>query len=193
MFDDEVSGRIVKRVIQTSSKDKAVRFRTVIGNYISEPIKLDYQDSYLDLIDRLNEIQIKILKCHAQVTENIRALLKRRDALKEEMFRLNDKLEHQAELLNEGEASRYHDHTRTIFSIDGQLKAIEASIRRDGDIRKADYYGLENGDYLFLVQDLYAKGLLIDQGVGTFDTKPFDTMAITAFGLGFLKFISEAN
>jgi hypothetical protein len=109
------------------------------------------------------------------------------------MFRLNDKLEHQPELLNEGQASSYHDHTRTILSIDGQLKAIEALIRRDGDIRKADYYGLENGDYLFLVQDLYAKGLLIDLGLGTFDTKPFDTMAITVFGLGFLKFIIEAN
>ncbi|MEH6309071.1 hypothetical protein RYH73_25695 [Olivibacter sp. CPCC 100613] len=182
---------IVKRVIQTNSTEKVTRFRNVVGNYIAEPIKLDYRDSFLDMIERLNEPQIKILKCHAQITENIRSLLKRREGMQEEMFRLNDKLAHEAELLNDRKPNKYHEHTRNILNIDGHLKEVDKAIKKDGDIRKADYYGLESGDYLFLVQDLYSKGLLVDLGVGTFDTKPFDTMGVTAFGLKFLKFINE--
>lgn len=182
---------IVKRVIQTNSTERIERFRNVIGNYVADPVKLDHRDTYLDLIERLNEPEINILKCHAQITENIRTLLKRRDGMREEMNRLNDRLEHEAGLLNEGKPSQYHDHTRTILNIDAQFKKVETTIKKDGDIRKAEYYGLESGDYLFFVQNLYAKGLLVDLGIGTFDTKPFDTMGITAFGLGFLKFLNE--
>jgi len=182
---------VVRRIIQINSIEKTVRFRNVIGDYISEPIKLDNRDTYLELIDRLNEIQIKILKCHAQIKANVRALLKQRDALKEEMYKLNDKLEREAKLLKEGKSSTYYDHTRAIYGIDEQLREVEKEIKKDGDIRNAVYYGLEKGDFLFLIQDLYSKGLLIDQGGGTFDTKPFETMGITIFGLSFLKFINE--
>jgi|GEM_PF-736537 len=182
---------IVKRVIQTNSTEKVTRFRNVVGNYIAEPVKLDHRDSFLDLIEWLNESQIRILKCHAQITENIRSLLERRDGMQEEMSRLNDKLEHEVELLNNRKPNKYYEHTRIILNIGGQLKEIEKAIKKDDDIRKADYYGLESGDYLFLVQDLYSKGLLVDLGVGKFDAKPFETMAVTTFGLRFLKFINE--
>jgi hypothetical protein len=184
---------IVKRVIQTNYEEKMNRFRNVVIDYLSNPIKLDYSDTYLDIIDRINEIQIKILKAHALIKDNMRTLLKLQKGLKEEMYKLNDKLEYEKSLLSDGKANNYYDLTSSILALNNQLKKTNQEIKIDDQIRHADYYGLTEGDYLFLVQDLYAKGLLIDIGIGGIDTKSFENMAITSFGKGFLNFINEKN
>ncbi|QEC78433.1 hypothetical protein [Mucilaginibacter ginsenosidivorax] len=183
---------VIRRVIQTNSAERICRFRSVVTDYIANPVKIDYRDTYLDIIERINGTQIKILKAHVQIENDIRLLLRQRDGLREEMLKLNNKLETLGDL-NGDTIGDHFDITSSITSTDHQLKNVEKEIELDSILRKPAYYGVESGDYLFLIQDLYGKGLMVDEGIGALDTKPFDKMAITDFGKGFLKFINETE
>lgn len=182
---------IVRRVVQTSSEEKRIRFRNVLVGYVSNPTKLDYRDTYLDILEKVNETQIHILKAHSKIKDDFKNLITQRDGMSEEMSRLNDKLEYEKKLVEGGKPNNYFDYTKSILSISSSLKKVKQDINIYEDYRKADYYGIEKGEYLFLLQDLYSKGLLIDQGIGAIGTNAFEIMAITSFGKEFLKFINE--
>jgi hypothetical protein len=55
--------------------------------------------------------------------------------------------------------------------------------------RKADFYGITTGEFLFYKQTLSNRALMLDRGIGGIDTKPYELMGITEFGKNFLKFI----
>jgi hypothetical protein len=71
-----------------------------------------------------------------------------------------------------------------------RITDIQAKINENNRSRKHTTYNITEGEYVFLVQDLYSKGLLMDS-VGSFDVKPFEYMYITEFGEKFLHFINE--
>lgn len=48
---------------------------------------------------------------------------------------------------------------------------------------------LTEGQFKYSIQNLYNKGLLFDEGVGSIGTSPFEVMSITDFGIRFLSFI----
>ncbi len=58
--------------------------------------------------------------------------------------------------------------------------------------RNAGYFGLDKNVYQFYIQDLFAKGLLFDDGINQISVGPFQLMEITQFGMGFLSYIEKS-
>jgi len=60
--------------------------------------------------------------------------------------------------------------------------------------RYAEYYDLLESKYLFYVQDLVSKSLLVDDGMGRFGGyRPYELLEITPFGVEFLRYIEDYN
>ena len=60
--------------------------------------------------------------------------------------------------------------------------------------RYAEYYDLLESKYLFYVQDLVSKSLLVDDGMGRFGGfRPYELLEITPFGVEFLCYIENYN
>ena len=59
--------------------------------------------------------------------------------------------------------------------------------------RKGNFYSISEKEYLFYLQDLYSKGLLVDDGVNRWDYGQFELMKITEFGASFIEFINNSS
>lgn len=57
--------------------------------------------------------------------------------------------------------------------------------------RSAKYYGISEEDFMYSKQNLSAKALLIDRGVGAIGVKAFEVMNITEFGQRFIHFLMK--
>lgn len=57
--------------------------------------------------------------------------------------------------------------------------------------RDAEYHKLDKNMYMFYVQDLVSKSLLLDDSVNRLVSKPYEILEITSFGLEFLMFIER--
>ncbi|ADU28499.1 hypothetical protein [Evansella cellulosilytica] len=62
---------------------------------------------------------------------------------------------------------------------------------KTSDFRTPQYYNLDKNIYMFYVQDLVSKSLLLDDSINRFSTRPYEILEITAFGLEFLRFIER--
>lgn len=88
--------------------------------------------------------------------------------------KINDK---QIEILNEH---------RKLLNASERVKNSSIS-----EVRDASHYDLSDNEYVFYVQDLISKGLLIDDGMIRLNEKPLNILKITQFGVGLLEFIEE--
>jgi len=86
--------------------------------------------------------------------------------------------------------------------IDINQKLIDRSVTLLGDdnsnlLKKKNYimkiFNLSEDNYTFYVQDLFSKGLLLDDGINRYGTSSFELMNITKFGRDFLDYIKEPN
>lgn len=186
---------ILRRVVLNHHPEKMLRFRNVITGFAEGTVTNEYRETFLDLIDRLNESHIRILKAHATISAPVRNYFRQREGLDAEISKLSVQLEAAKNEVQQDayNGPDYYDITRVIYGLSEELKKVNEKIDQDAAIRKADHYGVSDSEYLFLIQDLYSKALLTDQGIGTFDTKPFEHMAITDFGRQFLQFIETAH
>lgn len=57
--------------------------------------------------------------------------------------------------------------------------------------RDPDYYKLDEELYMFYVQDLVSKSLLLDDSMNRWGTRPYKVLQITSFGLEFIRFIER--
>jgi hypothetical protein len=181
---------ILKRVIQTSSKDKLERFKKVLVDHMTIERVTDYTETFLDLVARLSEVQISILSRHSKLKKaGIRELFREKEKLEAELEPLKLKVKDENTL----RAAGIHDSGDSQYQmsqIKFRITDIQAKINENNRSRKHTTYNITEGEYVFLVQDLYSKGLLMDS-VGSFDVKPFEYMYITEFGEKFLHFINE--
>ncbi|MDK8643461.1 hypothetical protein [Niallia taxi] len=72
---------------------------------------------------------------------------------------------------------------RTLLNANHEIKT--------SDFRTPQYFNLEKDVYMFYVQDLVSKSLLLDDSINRLGTKPYDILEITAFGIEFLRFIEK--
>jgi hypothetical protein len=144
---------IIRRVMRSGSEEKLKTFKNVLSNHVLGKIKTDHAETFLDLVSRLNEDQIRILETYRKI-------------------KTND------------------------ISIDENLpkrNVIDANFETQiSELRSAKNFELDEGVYQFYLQDLFAKGLLFDNGVNRMDIGPFELMEITQFGIDFLSYIEQS-
>jgi len=181
---------VVRRVLQTKSKEKHARFRDVLAEQAFHPnAEIDSAELYLDLIGSLDELAIRILCAH-------RVFLRAYDEIDPKRKKILDQLEKIGREVNDLRRDSSKNKAainRLLASIkkNEEIKeAYDADLLRLQKFRDADFYQLSESEYLYYKQTLYSKGLLIDKGLGTYDSRSFYYMWITEFGLKFLEFIT---
>jgi len=144
---------IIRRVMRSGSVEKLDTFKNVLSNHVLGKIKTDHAETFLDLVSRLNEDQIRILETYRKIKSND--------------ISINENLP--------------------------KKNVIDANFEPQlSEIRSAKNFNLDKGVYQFYLQDLFAKGLLFDDGVNRMDLGPFELMEITQFGIDFLSYIEQS-
>lgn len=180
---------VIRRVIQTNSKEKIQRFKSILGNFIIYHERNEYSETFLEIADKINETQICILQSHSLIKTDIRSALAEKEYLSNQMSELNIRLNTAKNRYDKGGAGEYHNLTSEILLLSHRLKEVKKTIQIDASRRDASFYNIDQGEFMFLKQDLYTKGLLLDLGINSIDSKPFEIMGITEFGESFLRFI----
>ncbi|QEC78961.1 hypothetical protein [Mucilaginibacter ginsenosidivorax] len=181
---------VVRRVVMTKSKQKHERYRDVLIQHIYEPHKsAENAETYLDLISALDEMAIRILSEHARFSVDFARL-------EVECMKADSRSRQTQEKIDKLKISHPVDDTAIAAlqpQLDGELKAadtIRQQITDRQEFRKAEYFQISASEFLYYKQTLYAKGLLIDKGFGTFGgSQPFTRMWTTDFGDQFIRFL----
>jgi hypothetical protein len=183
---------VVRRVMLTKSKEKHVRYRDILIQHVFEPHKsVENAETYLDMIATLDEMAIRILAVHGQFSIDyarleIELMNAEGNARKEQ-----NKIEQlkQSYPIKEDKLKLY-ELAKSKF--DNEAKVIRQEITDRQAFRKAEYFGINDSEFLYYKQTLYSKGFLIDKGFGTFGgSTPFLRMWVTDFGQQFLNFITD--
>lgn len=183
---------IIKRVSLTRSAEKRERFKMILAGEIINPSNSDFIENYLDLIEKLNETQIRILINHKKlISEKYDDRLKTKQSLKKKREKLQDELNENKNLQLKGYASNVTRVEHMIGQTDRKLAEIERIIKDLNRYKSCDFYNISAGEYIFFVQDLVAKSLLIDAGIGGIGTKPYEVLSITEYAQRFLEYIEK--
>lgn len=181
---------VILRVSRTGSKQKQMRFRDIITNYIENPhIDLDYTETYLELISTLNENAIRVLSIHAKYHESF---LQNADALNKirtDIHNRNMQLEEEKILSQKGFANNVIRLQDDIENLRDQQNIIEQEKEILETYQTHEFYGLSEDEYQYLKQMLSTKALMLDFLIGTFDYVAFKFMRITEFGKEFVRFV----
>ncbi len=164
---------VLVRVSRTRSVEKLDRFKLIIAKKLVETLPIDYVDTFLDLVSELKEKQIEILQAHYQIYKTLKG---------ENLLAFNNSIRIQLNAENE---KRTNTEPHNYGILKNRLKEFMK-------FRTGVTYNITDGEYRFLIQDLAAKSLLVDFGIGGIGTSPYDLMEITEYGKYFLEFI-ESN
>ncbi len=186
---------VIRRVLQTKSREKHIRFRNVLIRQIHQPNdEIENAETYLDLIATLNELAIWILNEHLVFIKAYEAM----DPLRAKVLARTTVGQ---EKINKMPGNTEYDQKEREKAT-AKLKADQQKVERYNKhvtslqgFRKAAYYNIQESEYLYCKQTLYAKGLLVDKGIGggMGDSKPFQWMWITEFGRKFMSFIVKEH
>lgn len=179
---------VIIKVANTKSLEKQKRFRDILTHRILYPrSSTDNAEIYLQLVAELNETAINILSQYQRfgiesekINQQQRELDKRKQSL------TNDYTNIINNPLNEQNQRQIEEQ---IADIDKQIEALNTYNESIQDFKKAEFYQITAGEFLYNKQMLSSKALLVDNGMSYFDIKPFQAMSITEFGDLFIRFI----
>ena len=183
---------VIRRVVNNKSEVKKERFKKILKNQILNPRKSDLTETYLDIIEKINETQIKILKCHLEIKysdyDNLTTMINSNKKYEKELESL---LKKELKLNEAGAANSHNVVKKDLTDIKQKRTERENKLRIINYKRYSSYYKISDADYFFYVQDLISKSLLYDTGIGRYGYQPFNILSITSFGERFLNFIKK--
>ncbi|MCF3109571.1 hypothetical protein LL912_12390 [Niabella sp. CC-SYL272] len=183
---------VLKRVTQTKSESKYKKFRAILTSQIVQP-KNNGGDAeiYLDLVTALSDNDIAVLKQHTVFDGDY---LKR----KERYFEDNRLLGAKEEALRKEQESAENGYANNVSTLISEVTALQKKVSQFEQMKQAldiyrhqAFYNFTEGEFLYSKQVLYSRGLLVDSGIGGIGMRPFEEMAITEFGKGFIEYIKE--
>lgn len=186
---------VIRRVLQTKSREKHIRFRDVLIRQIHRPHEdIEDAETYLDLISTLNEVAIWILNEHLgfieafEAIDPLRAKVLARTTVRQEKINKMPGNTEDDQKEREKATSKSKADQQKVERYNKQVTSLQG-------FRKAACYNIQESEYLYYKQTLYAKGLLVDKGIGggMGDSKPFQWMWITEFGRKFMGFIMKGD
>lgn len=184
---------ILKRIVYTRSEEKMKRFRKVLVSEMQNPSNTDSTEIFLDIISKLDEVQIRILK-------DIKIATKNCGGLHEKIFKLQNEIEkHKKRLFKElaPQKKGYANHVeKEQNNISEKTLIVNDNLKILVDNQQyynSNVYGLELSQYSFFVQDLISKALLQERLIPRNGKEPpvSKLIEITIYGIEFLKYIEE--
>jgi hypothetical protein len=174
---------VLKRVTLTSSLEKMKLYKAILVNQIENRCSSNSESEiYMDLINELSEIEIKVLFEYRKYFEFYQPLVFERNELHERQTQIQV-------MLKPGMVS-YDKEMRELTS---KIAKLDLQMKELNKINASDFFSISEDEFQFYKQRLFSKALLIDTGVGSIGGRPFGTMNITQFGLRFIDFIISTN
>jgi len=184
---------ILKRIVYTRSEEKLKRFRKVLVSEMQNPSDTDFTETFLDMISRLEEVQIKILKDIRITTKNCGGLHERVFKLQNEIQAHKTQLKKELEHQKNGFANSVSREQKNISEKNTLLKTNLNILADNQQFNNSKAYGIEFSQYSFYLQDLISKALLQERLIPRYGKEPPVTkiIEITTYGEEFLKYIEE--
>jgi hypothetical protein len=177
---------VLRRVVQTKSELKLLRFKDILIKELSEPSEqYELIDHYLDLISNLTEEEIIILYNHRHFTIKFEEEIDKLNSLKGKMNSLEQQMKKETIIINGSKYQKPFDITKIEFQ--KKKKHIDSFLK----YKKAEFYNLTENNFMFYKQRLFSKGLLIDNRMNRIGNLPFGHMGITEFGIEFIEFVKR--
>ncbi len=177
---------VIRRVVQTKSKLKQVRFKDIIIRELCEPTeRAEVIDHYLDLISTLTEEEITILYHHRYFDKEFEKEIDLLNLLHDNLKSLEQKMKEQSMTFGGSEYEKPRNRVKADH--ESQKKKLSAYDK----YRFAEFYNMDEKSFLFYKQRLVSRGLLINNPRNVISYAPFTNMGITEFGNDFIKFIKK--
>jgi len=179
---------VLSKVAKTRSTVKAKLFKQILLGQIMTSDPADTAELYLDIIDGLKEKQILILDGLNQ------AFGTNHNSLEFQVLKFTKELR-DLDREQESRNARFDNFDNESFAASSQkselkrkIEGLKGTAKTFKKFYAAKTYGIEPWEFLYLVQDLYSKGLLIDVGT-QFSAEPFEIIEITQMGMDIVKFL----
>ncbi|MBD8084493.1 hypothetical protein [Chryseobacterium caseinilyticum] len=182
---------VLKKVVDTKSEEKLRRFKDILVNSITTDIDYNNSERYLDLVSNLSEKDIQILKGHQLFDSNFDERLDYQKINAKLLGDLEKNMNEEIKLRDDGFANSWQNAVSQFNSLKASMRTFDEQNKSVEIYRNAEFYSIENDEFLYSKQKLFSLGLLIDSGAGKFDYKPFHMMSITEFAKKFLEFIKK--
>ncbi len=184
---------IIKEVAETSSDEKKKRFKLILANQLLNPIKTDFVEVYIDVIAKLNDMQIKILAAHYSNKTDYETLRKKRMKLLLNVEQLNTKLKDEMVLGAQGlESATRMMINKELAEAEHELKKFDEAIEVTEGYRDHSYYGISEGEFYYYKQDLVTKGIM-QELISVPTAGKYSFLEVTDFAIGLLEFINEGD
>jgi hypothetical protein len=183
---------VILRVAHTGSHEKHKRFRDILTGYLQHPQQsMEHSDTFLELVSVLTEPSILVLKYHYYHSQEFDRLDTLDKALEAQLRKADREIESEHSKKQLG-----GNHNLEQLEIDqkeriSKLQSIQEEQKTLAKYKKADFYGLDGDDFLYLKQILASRALMTDSAVGTIGHIQFNNMRITTFGKKFITYIGE--
>jgi len=152
---------VVRRVEQTSSKEKLQRFKDILLKETKTPYLSNFKDTFLDILLKINEDQIKILVFYQKLDN------------KEISIKFN-----------------YTPSQKCVRGV-SEVKEGETIARVENVYVNQTYFGMTQEIYDFLMQDLLSKYLLYDVGFNRHQWGHVLVPSVSPLGKEFLLFLKS--
>lgn len=181
---------VILKVAHTGSKEKHKRFKEIIIGYLETPNPvMDHSDTFLELVNVLNDHSIQILRHHYLFDVEFQKVEEQLNRNSSEIARTSDELESERKTKELGYANNYITIVEKMELLNKTKTEIETELKVIGKYRTSEFYGLSIDDFLYLKQILASRALMTDLGVGSISHIPFCYMGITVFGRHFIDYI----
>ena len=180
---------ILKRVVQTNSKSKLKRFRTILINELRNPrAEIELIDLYLDLISILSEEELSILYYHRFFDMEFEALINQMNEARQQVEKI-ESLKKEELIIHNGKSRYYSEHQEAEEKFSDLKNKVDDKLIYG----KAEFYSIHENKFIFYKQRLFSRGLLIDNPSQRIGSLPFTSMGISEFGKEFIQFIKKSN
>lgn len=180
---------IFKKVAESRSESKRVAFKNLLLTGLKNADQINRCDVFSEILLSISETELLVLKKIQDFLVGGKGLLPEKQRLQEELF-------HVEQLDKSRPNQSFSSQMVHPFTKEQLQKTIDTLERRLNEYEtqcSASSFGLSDGEYRYALQNLFAKGLLSDDGVGALEVRPFEIMSLTDFGTSFLNFIEYEN
>lgn len=180
---------IFKKVADSRSEAKRIAFKNLLLTGIKKTDEIQNCEVFSEILLKLTEIEFQIISKHQQFLVNGKGILTEKHRLQEEMYEIEqlDKSRPSHSLSQQVVIPSNKDHLQEEIDVLKQmLEQYEAQCT-------ASSFGLTEGEYRYALQNLFALGLLADDGIGAIAVRPFEIMSLTEFALDFLRFVQVSD
>lgn len=185
---------VFQKVIETRSVQKRIGFKNILVHGIRDNQQVEYCEIFSNLLLGLHTKEIEILFEYQKYTINGEGPLTVRNKWKNELDQLERRIRMaMPEPQNDSAAKAFSlvMPRKTRKDIDRFIKEADKMLEEYQKRCIAETFNVSDDEYKFFLQNLSAKGLLTDDGVGAIGVHAFEIMSLTKFGKRFLSFIGD--